>query len=185
MSGVRINLGSGHFKLEGWVNVDWDMASRPDARVDLSGALPFRDGVATLMHTEDFIDQLDLDGAAFFLSECHRVLQPGGVLRVLTPDLALVTRLYLEDPQRLLDLWNRFVGIELKTGTAGEVVNLATRMSGRQFLFDRETLAALARDCGFEPREVAYQESDIPELRGIDLRSPDDALSLYLDCYRR
>lgn len=183
-AGVNINLGSGHYKLDGWINVDLDAASRPDVLADLSAPLPFRDGVAALVHTEDFIDQLDLDKAGAFLRECHRVLQPGGVLRVLTPDLRQVAQLYLEDPGRLLALWNRFVGLPLALETAGEVLNQATRMSGRQFLFDLETLAVLARRCGFDPRPAAFNESDEPALRGIDLRSPDTALSCYVDCYR-
>jgi hypothetical protein len=32
---------------------------------------------------------------------------------------------------------------------------------------------------------VAYNESAWPELRGLDLRSPDNAISLYLDCVKR
>jgi hypothetical protein len=34
-------------------------------------------------------------------------------------------------------------------------------------------------------RRVSYNESDYPELRGLDLRSPDNAISLYLDCMKR
>ena len=60
---LKINLGSGHWKFEGWVNVDIDHESEPAVVADLVDELPFANGVARLMHTEDFIDQLELDKA--------------------------------------------------------------------------------------------------------------------------
>lgn len=185
MANVRINLGSGHFKLKGWVNVDLDLPSRPDVCADLSGGLPFQSGVARFMHTEDFLDQLTLEQARKFLAECHRILIPGGVLRVLTPDLGKMARMYLDDPDRLRELWREFVGIPLVADTAGEVFNLGMRFAGHAFLYDTETFTRVLADSGFEARRVAYSESDMPGLRGLDLRSPDNAISMYFDCYRK
>jgi len=182
---AKINLGSGHWKLEDWINVDIDIESQPDVCADLAGGLPFASGVARLMHTEDFIDQLTLENAAAFLSECHRILAPGGVLRVLTPDMRRLARLYLDDPEQLNTLWKRFVGVPLLLDTAGEVFNLGMRFAGHTFLYDEETFKALAARCGFDARRVEYRHSEVPELRGLDLRSPENAVSLYFDCYRR
>lgn len=182
--GVRINLGSGHWKLPGWVNVDLDRESRPDVCADLSVALPFRDGCADYMHTEDFIDQLDLPRARDFLRECHRILRPGGVLRVLTPDVEQLARMYLHDPEGLKTLWRDHVGVPLDYGTAAEILNVGMRFAGHTFLYDAETFAALAADCGFRAERVAYRQSAHEPLTQVDLRSPDDAISLYHDCHR-
>lgn len=182
---VKINLGSGHWKFDGWVNVDIDFESLPDVAADLAGGLPFSSGVARLMHTEDFIDQLELEKAAEFLKECYRILAPGGVLRVLTPDVQQLANLYLNDPDRLKELWTGHVGVPLELGTSAEILNLGMRFAGHTFLYDEETFKALAANCGFEARRVAYQQSDMPELRGLDLRSPENAISLYFDCYRQ
>jgi len=181
---VKINLGSGHWKLDDWVNVDIDRDSQPDVCANLAGGLPFADGVASLMHTEDFIDQLELEQAGEFMRECHRILCPGGVLRVLTPDMRMLAQLYLNDPEKLQTMWKSFVGVPLSFGTAGEIFNIGMRFAGHTFLYDEETFTALAYQCGFDARSVEYQQSDIPELRGLDLRSPENALSLYFDCYR-
>jgi hypothetical protein len=70
-SRVMINLGSGHWKFEGWVNVDLDPASLPDVCADLSAGLPFQDQCADFMHSEDFIDQLSLQQAGRLLRESH------------------------------------------------------------------------------------------------------------------
>lgn len=182
--GVRINLGSGHWKFEGWVNVDLDRDSRPDVCANLARGLPFRSGSADLMHSEDFLDQLELDHARRFLLECHRILKPGGVIRILVPDLQKMARLYLHQPERLLALWRDHVGIPLQTGTAGEVFNLGMRFAGHSFMYDGETFAGLLAGCGFEARRQSFNQSDVPELRGLDLRGPDNSVSMHYDCYR-
>lgn len=178
---IKINLGSGHWKLEGWINVDIDADSRPDVLADLSCGLPFCSLSADFMHTEDFIDQLDLDGAAAFLGECHRILKAGGVIRVLTPDVEKLCQMYVNQPDALKALWHDHVGVPLRFGTAAEIVNIGMRFAGHTFLYDAETLGDLAAACGFEARRVSYRESEFNELRGIDLRSPETAISLYLD----
>ncbi|MDX1557108.1 MAG: hypothetical protein R3212_13845 [Xanthomonadales bacterium] len=181
---VKINLGSGHWKLEGWVNVDIDPESRPDVLADLSAPLPFSNACAAFMHTEDFIDQLELDGAAAFLRECHRVLAPGGVLRVLTPDVEKLCEMYVSRPEALKALWRDHVGVPLTFGTAAEIVNVGMRFAGHTFMYDAETLSKLAESCGFEARQVTFQESECDELRGLDLRSPETAISLYFDLHK-
>ena len=182
---IKINLGSGHWKFDNWVNVDLDFESAPDVCANLSGGLPFASGVASLMHTEDFIDQLELDQAAEFMRECHRILAPGGVLRVLTPDMHQLANLYLNDPSRLASMWKEFVGVPLALDTAGEIFNIGMRFAGHTFLYDEETFTALAASCGFEARRVEFQQSEIAALRGLDLRSPENAISMYFDCYRQ
>ena len=181
---VMINLGSGHWKFEGWVNVDLDLASRPDVCADLAAGLPFRDACADFMHSEDFIDQLDLEHAHRFLRECHRILKPGGVIRILTPDVEQLARLYLQEPAALKALWRDHVGVPLRYGTAAEILNVGMRFAGHTFLYDAETFAQLAADSGFRAERVSFQHSEFPALRGHDLRSPDTAISLYHDCYK-
>lgn len=181
---VKINLGSGIFKLGGWLNVDLDPTHRPDIVADLSRPFPFGNGSADFMHCEDFIDQLELEAGRRFLTECHRVLKPGGALRVLTPDVEKLARLYLESPQALIGLWTTYVGMPLQLNTAAEVLNLSMREGGHTFLYDTSTLHQLAGDCGFTAERASYRESRFPELRDTDLRDPARSVSMYHDLVR-
>ncbi len=181
---IRINLGSGHWKIKGWVNIDLDLGSRPDVCANLAAGLPLRDACADYMHTEDFIDQLDLEQAARFLRECQRILKPGGVIRVLTPDVEQLAHLYLHEPEALKALWRDHVGIALRYGTAAEILNVGMRFAGHTFLYDAETFARLAAENGFRAERVSFQTSAQVELRGHDLRGPGTAISLYHDCYK-
>lgn len=184
---VKINLGAGHWKHPGWLAVDLDLGARPDVCADLAAGLPFADGSASLLLCEDTFDQLVMEDAAQLLSECHRVLQPGGVLRLLLPDLDRLVRLYLDEPDTLVRMWVEDVGVPLVTGTPGEVLNRAMRVPdvGHAYVYDRKTLRTLMSRHGFEAREAAFGESEVPGLRGVDQRPPDSSLSMYFDCYRR
>ena len=180
---LKVNLGSGPFKLEGWLNVDIAIADVPDLVADLSAPLPFADASIDYIHSEDFFAALTLEQARAFLRECWRVLKPAGVMRLLTPDLEKLARQYLQDPQWLVGIWNHFVGLPLQTGSACEVFNLGMQLAGK-FQYDRPTLIRIAADCGWRAYEVAYAQSTHVALRDIDLRRPEDSVSMYLECVR-
>lgn len=181
---VKINFGAGDFKLDGWINVDLDPDHRPTVIADLSQALPFKDGCADYIHSEDFIDQLELDLAYRFFRECHRLLKPNGVMRVLTPDLFRFAKLYVDGDRELASLWEKYVRLPLQVDTLGEIFNLGMHLGGHTFLYDHETLAKVLGECGFRAERVDYRQSRESALRGLDLRSPDTAVSMYFDCYK-
>ena len=81
-------------------------------------------------------------------------------------------------------MWKSFVGVPLSLETAGEIFNIGMRFAGHTFMYDEETFKALALRCGFDARRVSYRQSEVSDLRGLDLRSPENAISLYFDCYR-
>ena len=178
---VKVNLGSGDCKLNGWLNVDLARKDNPDLVADLSQPLPFADASVDYIHTEDFFAALTLEQAYDFLRECRRVLKPHGVMRLLTPDLEKFARKYLEDPDWLVQVWHRLVGVPLKTGSACEVFNLGMQLAGR-FQYDKTTLMQMATECGLRAYEVAYGQSEHAALRGIDLRRPEETVSMYLEC---
>jgi SAM-dependent methyltransferase len=178
----KLNFGCGTEKLDGWVNIDWDAACQPDMRVDLSKELPFETASVDYIVSEDFIVQLDIEGGRRFLRECRRILKPGGVMRLLTPNLEILARAYLERPEWLVDTWKTYVGVPLETGSACEVVNLGIRMAG-QFHYDAPTFIQVAAECGLRAEPVEYNQSAYPELRGLDLRRPDQSVSMYFECH--
>jgi predicted SAM-dependent methyltransferase len=182
---MKISLGSGGVRFPGWLHVDADPQWNPDVLADLSAPLPFADGYADFLQSEDFIGQLSFEQADAFGRGCQRVLKPGGVMRLLTPDLRLLARLYLAGDLRLRELWEREVAIPLHTRTLGELVHKALTFADQKSFYDEETLRALLEPAGFEVHRVAYNQSAYPELRGLDQRSPENAISLYLDCVKR
>ena len=45
-------------------------------------------------------------------------------MRILTPDLARLARMYLEEPARLVRFWMSTIHVPLPHGTAADVMNL-------------------------------------------------------------
>ena len=185
MGMTKIHLGCGHHKLKGWVNIDLDRTCKPDVIADLGQDLPIKSQSVDYIHSEDFVDQLALEKAYRFFRECHRVLKKGGVMRILTPDLRQLAKRYVDGDQRLLQLWDEQVAVPLKTRSLCELFNLGVRQWGHTFLYDGETLAYVLKECGFEPRRVDFQQSEVSELRGLDIRSPEKSVSLYYEGDRK
>jgi SAM-dependent methyltransferase len=58
--------------------------------------LPFKEGQFDAVYHSHVLEHLPHSQALPFLRECHRVLAPGGILRVVVPDLEMIARLYLK-----------------------------------------------------------------------------------------
>ncbi len=177
----RLHLGSGDHRLTGWINIDLDPAMPVDVAADLTRSIPFRPESVDLIHSEDFLEHIDGPTGAAVLSECHRVLRRGGVMRVLTPDLAaLIDEVYLQREKRHL----RWCSSYLQTDGPCDALNMHQRMNGEhRYIYDEERLTAVLKQIGFKVRAVRYNWSPVPELRYLDLR--DFGLNLFLEAVKR
>ena len=115
--GLRLHLGCGTTTPAGWVNVDGALGARlarlpalrpllratrafrsewpPSITVhDLRKPFPWRSGSASAIYSSHTLEHLTRDEGRHFLRECHRVLRPGGVIRIAVPDLALILTAY-------------------------------------------------------------------------------------------
>jgi len=62
---------------------------------NLARGIPAADGTVDMVYHSHLLEHLDREIAESFLSEIHRVLKPGGIVRVVVPDLELYVRKYL------------------------------------------------------------------------------------------
>jgi predicted SAM-dependent methyltransferase len=174
--GARLNLGSGGHNAPGWINVDISFRSRPDIILDLTRALPLPDASVQFIFTEDFIEHIEKEQCQAFIKECRRMLKPGGVLRVRTPNLRLIAEQYLtRDPHSLA--WYRE---QFGSQTHADMLNAAYHKMEHRFMYDRETLGALLEQAGFSVHEAGFGQSLVPELAAMDQRKS----GLTLDAVR-
>jgi predicted SAM-dependent methyltransferase len=204
--GPRLNVGCGSTVAATWINLDnsptmwlaqrpllWglarrlrlvpaDMAETPTyARqvtlADVRRRLPFPTGSVAAVYSSHFLEHLSREDAARFLGEARRVLQPGGVIRTVVPDLARVVELYRQeraggDPHagdhffdnlwvidKMLDrypAWFRPLKSFLRTDV-------------HKWLYDEASLTALLQEEGFvEIRRCAYLESAIAGIEAVE-----------------
>jgi len=99
---LKLHLGCGGQRFEGYVNIDWRRTPATDVvcRVE---KLPYPDDSAQLIETYHVIEHLPRHDAAKALREWHRVLAPGGTLIIECPDLDAAVGEYLAGKQERLD----------------------------------------------------------------------------------
>ena len=91
-----LNLGCGHRFHPDWVNVDIAPQSPEVMKCDVSRGIPFPDQTFDVVYHSSMIEHFRRDDAPRFIAECLRVLKPGGVIRIATPDLEQICELYLK-----------------------------------------------------------------------------------------
>ena len=154
---VRLHIGCGQEAIPGWINIDNKPLPGVDRVLDIRQGLPFR-GVAAI-YAEHFLEHLSLDDGLAFLKECRRALAASGVLRLSTPNLDWVYATHYRMPPSSAE---ETLGDCLK-------LNRAFHGWGHHFLYNRVTLEAALKACGFAAaRFHLYGQSDIPELKGIE-----------------
>ena len=179
-SPVCLHAGSGGHTLRGWINIDLDVDPTVDVAADLAAAVPVRSSSVDYIHSEDFLEHLDREGGERFLREAFRILRPGGVMRLLTPDLrALIDRVYLDRQTDHLAWCENHFG----SSDACAAFNMHMRMDGHhRFIYDEEHLTHLLQSIGFDVVTVRFNRSRHRHLRFLDLR--DFGLNLFLECTR-
>lgn len=100
--GTLVNLGCGSTPHPAFVNIDIDPHPGAIAH-DLRRGLPLPDNSAELIYHATMLAFFWPEEAQRLMRECHRVLRPGGVLRVATEDLEQMCRRYLDT---LESAWN-------------------------------------------------------------------------------
>ena len=103
-SGKRLlNLACGaKISLVGnWTNVDFSSPLDNVTEMNILKGLPFQEDYFDVVYTAQFIEHLTLDEAAIVLKEVYRVLKPGGILRIVTPDMEELTNSYLQYLEKL------------------------------------------------------------------------------------
>jgi len=142
---LKLHIGCGDIYLDGWVNIDLD-SDRADVKHDLTRPLPYDENSVDFIYSEHFIEHLTVDEGLKMLKECHRILNPGGVLRVATPDLDFLVNQY-KTSWKDQD-WIKTFGYEWLE-TRAEMLNLCFHEWGHKYLYNQEELARRLREAGF------------------------------------
>ena len=151
----KLHLGTGSNAYEGWLNTDIRDFRHLNRAVYLDARKPFPlpDKSFDLVFSEHMIEHLTYAQGRHCLAECLRVLRPGGRIRIATPSIDHLIRLY--EPE-LTDLERRYMQWSVETFIKeadavlpGFVLNNIFRNFGHQFVYDRQTLSHALGSAGF------------------------------------
>jgi predicted SAM-dependent methyltransferase len=187
LRGISLNVGSGGRGRSDWINFD---VSPQHADIycthDLRRPLPFTDGTVRRILAEHVIEHLDFkDDVPKVFAEFHRVLQTGGVARIIVPDTERFLRAYLANTQ---EQWEQlgFAGGRLPSDmdTPMELLNHVFHQGGEHcFGWDFTTMEVVLKRAGFtRVMRQSYRQSVDPDL-AID--QPNHApYSLYVEAVK-
>ncbi len=135
-------------------------------------SLPLRDGSIRMAWVEGVLERSDYSAGVALLGELYRVLAPGGILRVVTFDLAFLARLLCFPDNAGADYirWASDHFIPQSPGyDPAFVVNHQMRAWGHKFLHDESTLADALETAGFSsPVRCKTGVGCVPSLADLD-----------------
>jgi len=153
---------------------------------DVRRKLPFDSATVDYIYTSHLIEHLTVNEAERMVSECFRVPKPGGVIRIVTPDLELMAMTYLRE----MEAFSYGNSVHFPARTFLEIVGVFRTQaehgiafkfdrSRHKWLYDKYTLKDLLERCGFtDIKKMAYREGVVSDLEQLDNR-PEE--SLYME----
>jgi len=172
---MKLHVGCGPLRLDGWVNIDLSRSSTVDVIVDAT-QLPAPDASCELIYSEHFLEHLSVESAVAFFRQSLRVLQSGGVLRTAMPSITSSIHRYLQDGDWKSDPIFERSPVMRAVETRAEMINVCFRSWGHQWLYDEEELERRLVQAGFsQVRVMAWGDSEHAALRGLETR-PESTL---------
>jgi hypothetical protein len=185
MSDLYVQYGSGYSAPQGWLNFDASLTLRfervpvvgrlytrnssrfPEATTygDVVAGLPIPTGSCRGVYASHVLEHLTLADCRSALRETRRILQAGGIFRLIVPDLRIFAARYVAADLSDADASHRFME-ETYLGTHSRPSSLSERASailGRSrhlWMWDEASLAAELRLAGLtEIRRATFGDS--------------------------
>lgn len=93
-----LNLGCGNTfsKEREWTNIDFIANGKEIVSYNLLKGIPFEDNSFDLVYHSHVLEHFSKVDGERFISECFRVVKPGGVIRIAVPNLEKIAENYLQ-----------------------------------------------------------------------------------------
>jgi predicted SAM-dependent methyltransferase len=155
----KLHIGCGSHILPGWLNTDYITKSKHTKskdvfHLDATKPFPFKDNEFEYIFSEHMIEHITYLDGMNMLKESFRVLKPGGILRIATPDLSFLIELFKTDKTKLqkdyiVDSTNRYISyVPFYDETF--VTNNYVRAWGHKFIYSEKILRHSLENAGFK-----------------------------------
>ena len=155
-------------------------------RLDIGAALPFADASVDWVYAEHLLEHVTPRVAVGWLTEVRRILSPGGLLRLSTPDLAKYVEGY-QDGQAFYAKHRRRLSL-MRVGPPmperkAFMFNQIFYLYGHSWIYDLAEVGFVLEQAGFAAQDVqarAYQQGARPDVAALDTAFRRDE-SLYVE----
>lgn len=137
---------------------------------DLSFSVPLADGVADFVYSSHFVEHLFRQDAQHLLEEIHRVLKPGGYVRIAIPDLEYALSLYQAGKKD--KMLSDYFFVDGKD----------SYYARHKYMYDYELISQALQRAGFRDiQRRKFREGRVPDVEVLD-KYPDE--SLFVEAVR-
>ena len=182
---LKLEIG-GLAPRDGWVVTNVNAVTRNF--LDATRRWPLEDGSVSHVYSDNVVEHLPLDATRRLLREAHRCLLPGGLIRLVTPDVRAHVEMYLSGAPALDDAAaHHYRDLGLVVEHPIDVLRIPIGAFGHHegYVFDFETLTVELRDAGFvDIVRTPTGTSDHPELSGLDVRTSEGGAQLSVEARR-
>lgn len=166
----RLRLGESR-KFEGWVSTNYQVFCRHL----LDATKPFKIGAgASYIVIDNVIEHLSLTEGTKMLRNIFECLIPGGVVRIATPNLREIVKMYFSpNPDEIANFRNDFHPHGVDVVYPADLLKATFNHFGHQtgYIYDLETLNTKLTEIGFVGiKQYKPGESEIHALKGVESR---------------
>ncbi len=182
---IRLEIG-GLKGRAGWMVTNVNAVTRN--YLDATGPWPLEDGSLSYVYADNVIEHLTLDAGRALLAEAHRCLRPGGVIRLVTPDIRSHVELYLAGtPSVGGSVGSSYRDLGLVVEHPVDLLRIPIGQFGHHtgYVYDFETLDSELTRAGFHgTTRCNLGESSHPELAGLDQRTDEGGAQIAVEATR-
>jgi predicted SAM-dependent methyltransferase len=163
---LRINVGAGIKTVPGFINLDYDWHPGLEICWDVTKGLFFADNSASAIFSEHCLEHITRDECRRVLKELFRILEPGGVVRIIVPDAELYIQCYNE--------WRKKGDVTLPYASSASsasgytplmALNRVFREHGHRYCYDFHDIKQLLVEQGFRSiARASYLKGRRPDL---------------------
>ena len=84
---MKLCIGCGDFKLDGYINIDNRKEVQPDLVHDITNPLPYEDNLIDEIYSRHVIEHFYRNVAIKILRDWYRALKPTGKLNIIVPNI--------------------------------------------------------------------------------------------------
>jgi ubiquinone/menaquinone biosynthesis C-methylase UbiE len=189
---MKLNLGCSAHVVNNWVNVDFALGARL-AKVplfkllnkqvkffnmewsdkiyihDLTKSFPWKDNSVNVIYSSHTLEHFTKEQGFYFLSECYRVLEPTGILRIVVPDLKAIVTDYLNGKLPADEFIKNLDVLYINKGSWVKSALAPFTQFPHKCMYDNETLLKIFNRIGFKSSIMMPFESSIQDIKDVEI----------------
>lgn len=182
---LKLEIG-GLRRREGWIVTNVNAVTRNF--LDATATWPLEDGAVEYVYADNVVEHITLDQGRSMLREAYRCMLPGGVIRLITPDIRGHVEMYLAGKESLDSAAaQHYKDYGLVVEHPIDLVRIPIGSFGHHegYVYDFETLDAELARAGFHSvRRCELGTSEHAALAQLDMRGNEGGLQIAVEAIR-